>query len=111
MLYLNSLQDLIQNYTKNLEPENYLFSSTKGEHVEVNTVYPMFQKVAKLLGRNDIGSHTLRKTLGYHYYKKTKDVAIMMEIFSHSGEKIRKRYIDINEDEIRETLLNFRLGF
>ncbi|MFZ1354507.1 MAG: integrase, partial [Enterococcus aquimarinus] len=29
----------------------------------------------------------------------------------HSSEKITKRYIGINEDEISETLLNFRLGF
>ena len=111
ILYLSSLQELIQDYTKDLEPEDYLFPSTKGGHVEVNTVYQMFQKVAKLLGRDDIGTHTLRKTFGYHYYKKTKDVATLMEIFGHSSEKITKRYIGINEDEISETLLNFRLGF
>ncbi len=110
ILYLSNLQDLIQDYTKDLEPEDYLFPSTKGGHVEVNTVYQMFQKVAKLLGRDDIGTHTLRKTFGYHYYKKTKDVATLMEIFGHSSEKITKRYIGINEDEISETLLNFRLG-
>lgn len=111
ILYLSSLQDLIQEYTKDLNPEEYLFPSTKGGHLEVNTVYQMFQKVAKLLGRDDIGTHTLRKTFGYHYYKKTKDVATLMEIFGHSSEKITKRYIGINEDEISETLLNFRLGF
>ena len=111
ILYLSSLQDLIQDYTKDLEPEDYLFPSTKGGHLEVNTVYQMFQKVAKLLGRDDIGTHTLRKTFGYHYYKKTKDVATLMEIFGHSSEKITKRYIGINEDEISETLLTFRLGF
>lgn len=111
ILYLSSLQDLIQEYTKDLAADDYLFSSTKGGHVEVNTVYQMFQKVAKLLGRDDIGTHTLRKTFGYHYYKKTKDVATLMEIFGHSSEKITKRYIGINEDEISETLLNFRLGF
>ena len=111
ILYLSSLQDLIQDYTKDLKPEDYLFPSSKGGHVEVNTVYQMFQKVAQLLGRDDIGTHTLRKTFGYHYYKKTKDVATLMEIFGHSSEKITKRYIGINEDEISETLLNFRLGF
>lgn len=111
ILYLSSLQDLIQDYTKDLEPEDYLFPSSKGGHLEVNTVYQMFQKVASLLGRDDIGTHTLRKTFGYHYYKKTKDVATLMEIFGHSSEKITKRYIGINEDEISETLLNFRLGF
>lgn len=111
ILYLSSLQELIQDYTKDLKPEDYLFPSTKSGHLEVNTVYQMFQKVAALLDRDDIGTHTLRKTFGYHYYKKTKDVATLMEIFGHSSEKITKRYIGINEDEISETLLNFRLGF
>ena len=111
ILYLSSLQDLIHGYTAPLDPEAYLFPTTKDGHLEINTVYQMFQKVAKLLGRDDIGTHTLRKTFGYHYYKKTKDVATLMEIFGHSSEKITKRYIGINEDEISETLLNFRLGF
>ena len=111
ILYLSSLQDLIQDYTKDLNAEEYLFPSSKGGHLEVNTVYQMFQKVATLLGRDDIGTHTLRKTFGYHYYKRTKDVATLMEIFGHSSETITKRYIGINEDEISETLLTFRLGF
>lgn len=38
-------------------------------------------------------------------------MATLMGIFGHSSEKITKRYIEINEDEISETLLNFRLGF
>ena len=105
ILYLSSLQELIQDYTKDLKPEDYLFPSTKGGHLEVNTVYQMFQKVAALLDRDDIGTHTLRKTFGYHYYKKTKDVATLMEIFGHSSEKITKRYIGINEDEISETFV------
>lgn len=111
ILYLSSLQDLIQAYTTDLAADAYLFPSTKGGHLEVNTVYQMFQKVAALLGRDDIGTHTLRKTFGYHYYKKTKDVATLMEIFGHSSESITKRYIGIKEDEISETLLTFRLGF
>ncbi|MDN5371369.1 MAG: hypothetical protein PWR19_415 [Carnobacterium sp.] len=71
----------------------------------------MFLKVAKLLGRDNIGTHTLRKTFVYHNYEKTKDAANLLEIFVHSNEKITKRYIGINEDEISETLLNFRLDF
>lgn len=39
ILYLSSLQDLIHGYTAPLDPEAYLFPSTKGGHLEVNTVY------------------------------------------------------------------------
>ena len=44
ILYLSSLQDLIHGYTAALDPEAYLFPSTKGGHLEVNTVYQMFSK-------------------------------------------------------------------
>ena len=35
ILYLSSLQDLIHGYTAALDPEAYLFPSTKGGHLEV----------------------------------------------------------------------------
>lgn len=54
-------QDLIQEYTKALDTADYLFSSSKGGHLEVNTVYRMFQTVAKLLDRDDIDTHILLK--------------------------------------------------
>ena len=37
ILYLSSLQDLIQAYTTDLAADAYLFPSTKGGHLEVNT--------------------------------------------------------------------------
>ena len=54
ILYLSSLQELFQNHTKDLEPKDYLFPSTKGGLLEVNTVYQIFQKVTLLLDRDDI---------------------------------------------------------
>ncbi|ELB33776.1 TPA: tyrosine-type recombinase/integrase, partial [Enterococcus faecium] len=39
ILYLSSLQDLIHGYTAPLDPEAYLFPTTKGGHLEINTVY------------------------------------------------------------------------
>ena len=74
-LYLSSLQELIQEYTKDQEPADVLFPSNKGSHLEVNVVNQIFQKVAKLLGRGGIGRLMLCKSFGYHYCKKTKDAA------------------------------------
>ena len=52
----------------------------------------------------------MRKTFGYHHYKRYKDVAILQEIFNHSAPSITKRYIGIRQDEINDTLNDFRLG-
>ena len=63
-----------------------------------------------LLGRKDIDTNTLRKIFNYHYYKKTKDVVTLMEIFIPSSKTIMKHYIGVKEDKISEDLLNFSLG-
>lgn len=62
-----------------------------------------------MAGIEHIGSRSLRKTFGYHHYKKHKDLAVLQEIFSHSSPAITKRYIGITQDEIEGTLKDFSL--
>lgn len=50
--------------------------------------------------KTDIGTHTMRKTFGYHYYKRIKDIATLQQIFNHSVPSITKRYIGITQDEL-----------
>ncbi|MGX7029785.1 tyrosine-type recombinase/integrase [Vagococcus zengguangii] len=110
-LYLENLQPLIKDYTKDKKDDDWLFPSRQqGGHLKVNTVYKLYADIAEKLGRNDIGTHSLRKTFGYHYYQKTRDIATLMQIFNHSSENITKRYIGITEDEIGRSLMDFKLG-
>ncbi|EOT29368.1 tyrosine-type recombinase/integrase [Enterococcus saccharolyticus] len=111
ILYLDNMQELIGRYIEGRNDEDYLFPSKKGGHLTVNAVYKIFQDVANTLDRDDIGTHTLRKTFGYHYYKKTRDIATLMELFNHSSERVTKMYIGINADEIGNSLEGFHLGF
>ena len=53
---------------------------------------------AEFVGLDEIGCHTLRKTFGYHYYQKTKDIALLMYLFNHSKAEITLRYIGITDD-------------
>jgi len=46
-----------------------------------------------------IGTHTMRKTFGYHYYKNTKDIAALQSLFGHSSPSITLRYIGITQDD------------
>lgn len=46
-----------------------------------------------------IGTHTMRKTFGYHYYKSTKDIAGLQSLFGHSSPSITLRYIGITQDD------------
>lgn len=107
---INMLSDEINNYATDKKSEDYLFKSQKGNKLTTTQVYRILNNAGKFLGRNDIGTHTMRKTFGYHHYKQYKDVAMLQEIFNHSAPSITKRYIGIRQDEINETLKCFRLG-
>lgn len=88
--------------------EGWLFPSRKGDkHITTTQAYRILTKAADYIGRDDIGTHTLRKTFGYHLYKKTNDIVKLSEIFNHSSQSITRRYIGLTDDEINETLNDF----
>lgn len=98
-------------YCKNLKMTNYLFSSRKGknEHITRVQAYRLLNTVALSIGLEEIGTHTLRKTFGYHFYKKTKDVAMLQKLFNHSSPSITLAYIGIEQDEIDEAYDDFEI--
>jgi integrase len=112
------LQEEIEAYCKELgqveglsiKKEGYLFPSRKGSFISEIQAYRQLVKAGNMLDRDDIGTHTMRKTFGYHHYKINKDVAILQEIFSHSAPSITLKYIGITQDEIKASMKGFYLG-
>lgn len=105
------LRKEIDHFTDGKHPSGYLFPSQKGTGpISTTQAYRILDDAADLLGRKDIGTHTMRKTFGYHHYKQYKDVAILQEIFNHAAPSITRRYIGIRQDEINASLNDFRLG-
>ncbi len=108
---IGMLQTEIQRFIADKQPDDDLFTSQKGSKaISTTQVYRILNDAADFLGRDDIGTHTMRKTFGYHHYKQFKDVAILQEIFNHAAPSITKRYIGIRQDEINVSLNQFRLG-
>lgn len=108
---IGMLRDEIDHFIKDKHDDDYLFKSQRGtNHITTTQVYRILASAGDFIGRDDIGTHTMRKTFGYHHYKQFKDVAILQEIFNHDAPSITRRYIGIRQDEIDETLNNFRLG-
>lgn len=106
----SKLQKIINDFVKDAQNEAPLFVSQKGFRLERSQVYRMLNDACRNVGIDvNIGTHTMRKTFGYHHYKQFKDVAMLQKIFNHSSPSITLRYIGIEQDEIDNSYSNFEL--
>ncbi|OHR74757.1 site-specific integrase [Bacillus sp. UMB0893] len=105
------LKTEIEKYIKNMADSDYLFPSRKGDQpISRVQAWKIITDAAKEVGITDsIGTHTLRKTFGYHFYQKTKDAAMLQKIFGHSSPSITLKYIGISDDMIDRALDDFAL--
>lgn len=88
----------------------WLFPSRQGSKaISTTQAYRVLSKAAWWNGIEGVGTHTLRKTFGYHMYKINKDVAQLQSIFNHSSPDVTLRYIGITDDELNEVQDSFVL--
>jgi integrase len=106
----DSLQSVIAAYCKGKEPEDLLFPSRKGDQpISRVQAYRVLNSAAEEIGLEEIGTHTLRKTFGYHFYKRTGDIAMLQELFNHASQKITLRYIGMSQDTMDDAVRDFSL--
>lgn len=98
-------------FCEDKELDEYLIKSREGINKPLSRVraYSIIKEVGKAFGIENLGTHTLRKTFGYHYYKQSKDVATLMKMFNHSDPSITLRYIGIIQDEMNKARRNFTI--
>jgi len=103
------LKEYIEKYCD--ERQEYIFIGKKGAKLDRSAVYRILNRCIRELGiKNKTGCHSLRKYCGRAIYEQTKDLAMVMEIFNHSSQKISARYIGLTEERIKDTYLNLDLG-
>lgn len=106
----SDLRKQIDEYIKGMPDNEPLFKSYKTKQpIKRVQAYRILNLAAAEVGLSEIGTHTLRKTFGYHFYKRYKDVALLQQIFNHSAPSITMRYIGINQDIIDEAIGGFHL--
>ena len=102
--YLNSkVQAELKKYMSEQEflEEDFLFKSKKNaQAITRQQAYRIINKAAKLVGiTGKIGMHTLRKTFGYHAYRKGIAISILMDIYNHHTPSETLKYIGINKED------------
>lgn len=109
----SELKKKICNYCKQLnfnQDETPLFLNESGKRLHRSAVYKAINEACKNLKiRENVGTHTMRKTFGYHHYKQFHDIALLQTIFNHSSPEITLRYIGITQEEINISYNNFTL--
>lgn len=109
------LKQELKEYINGMGIEDYLFPSRQinrdGSKDNITRVqaYRILTESAKRVGIKNFSTHSLRKTFGWFYYQKTKDVAKLMDIFNHSSQSITLIYIGVHQAEIDQTLEDFYL--
>ncbi|UOF90807.1 site-specific integrase [Fodinisporobacter ferrooxydans] len=101
----------LKSFIEGKDDHQYLIRSRQGKNKPIgrSRAYKMLNEIANIFGLEEIGTHTLRKTFGYHFYQQTKDVALLQEIFNHSSPSITLRYIGINQDTMDQALKRFKI--
>lgn len=103
---------VIKEYLKNSNPQRWLFPSRKGEKpISRVQAYRILNEASQNVGiREQIGTHSLRKTFGYWAYKQGVDVTRIQYLLNHSAPSITLRYIGITRDELDDIYINLNLG-
>lgn len=105
-----AIQEHIQS--NQLQPTSYIFKSRNGENQPITRIqaWNILQEAARTVGiTSGIGTHSLRKTFGYHAYRQGTDIVLLMEILNHASLRDTRRYIGITQDDIDNVYVNLNL--
>lgn len=103
----------LAEYCADKKDYQYLVPSARAMNKAISReyAYRIIREAGERFGLESVGTHTLRKTFGYHFYMQTKDVVLLMKIFNHSSESATLRYIGIEQTTINEAYRRFRYDY
>lgn len=105
------LKKEIKGYCEDRDAGEYLILSREGTNKAISRemAYKILREIGDDFGLTNLGTHTMRKTFGYHHYMQYKDVALLQKIFNHSSQAITLKYIGIDQEYIDKSMKGFRI--
>jgi integrase len=84
-----------------------LFKGKRGDIKTTTIIYFVKQWTGSINLKGNYGSHSLRKTWGYHQRKRFgADIPTLMVMFNHSSQKQTLDYLCIQPQEIKDVYMN-----
>lgn len=107
ILRLNQkLKKSIAVYVKDKKDYEFLFKSRNGinRHISRQRAYSIIRDAGQSFGLEHIGTHTMRKTFGYHIYQETKDITLVQKLLNHSSPEITLAYIGMTQKAMEDAV-------
>ena len=115
ILMTEGLRSEVAKYIQGKADSDWLFPSRKGDQpITRQRAWDILNRAAREVGIDGlIGTHTLRKTFGYHFYYfhpvYHHDVAMLQKMFGHSSPSYTLRYIGVDDAMIDAAYEDFYL--
>ncbi len=106
--YLAAYPEIISN------PKHFAFFNLKtnqyAEPIRRGQAWKFITQIATDVGlRGNFGTHSLRKTWGYHARLSGVDLALIMHKLNHNSLTYTKRYLGITDDELEAVVRRLNL--
>ncbi len=114
-----SIFDAVEEYraaypTVSDDPDNFVFFSTRTHDytkpISREQAWHVITKICKAVGlQGNYGTHTLRKTWGYHARMSGVELSLIMHKLNHNDLAYTKRYLGITDDELEAVVRRLNL--
>ena len=107
LLNKNAIEGLLRHKKQlgHIKILDFIFVSRNGQNKPItrHMAIRIIKESCSAVGvKENVGCHSLRKTFGYHSWKKGVPTPVLMELFNHSNQSVTKLYLGISQDDIDE---------
>lgn len=106
-----TLKNIYRDYCSDKKRTDFLFPSRqrtktgKVKPIDRTTAYKILRDAADNLNyKEPFGTHSLRKTFGYTFYQKYKDIGSLQKLFNHDSQTTTLYYIGVAQDDLDEKM-------
>jgi len=108
--FSNKVRDALKEYISIANPTEFLFPSKKGGAIQRTYANKILSDAAKAIGiKENIGSHSMRKTWSYQAYKEGVSLAQISDALNHSTEKMTRKYLGLTQESLDNVFMSMDL--
>lgn len=111
IMFNPALKKALDKYCKDKDSNQYLIKSREGYNraIDKSQAYRIINGIGVVFNLDNIGTHTLRKTFGFHYYYSTgKDIVAVQLALGHRDSGTTLRYIGVLQSNINASIKKLR---